>query len=108
MDNMAKKNCLIIIISTLLIILGCYSYYRISEDAYVVRTFSNGRKLYYDKRGGHNPYYLEGEPETTWSSSVVFVDNDEALKEQQLLSQLNGEVFVDVRDGWSKSGCYCF
>ena len=33
---------------------------------------------------------------------VVLVDNDEALKEQQLLSQLNGEVFVDVRDGWSK------
>lgn len=102
MDNMAKKNCLIIIISILLIILGCYSNYRISEDAYVVCTFSNGRKLYYDKRGGYNPYYLEGEPETTWSSSVVFVDNDEALKEQQLLSQLNGEVFVDVRDGWSK------
>lgn len=102
MDNMAKKNCLIIIISILLIILGCYSYYRISEDAYVVCTFSNGRKLYYDKRGGYKPYYLEGEPETTWSSSVVFVDNDEALKEQQLLSQLNGEVFVDVRDGWSK------
>ena len=50
MDNMAKKNCLIIIISTLLIILGCYSYYRISEDAYVVRTFSNGRKLYYDQK----------------------------------------------------------
>ena len=103
MANMAKKNCLIIIISILLIILGCYSYYRISEEhTYVVRTFSNGRKLYYDKRGGYNPYYLEGEPETTWSSSVVFVDNDEELKEQQLLSKLNGEIFVDVRDGWSK------
>ncbi|MFQ9790593.1 MAG: hypothetical protein ACLRX9_03685 [Streptococcus salivarius] len=46
---------------------------------HVVRTFSNGRKLYYDKRVAII-LITWGEPETTWSSSVVFVDNDEALK----------------------------
>lgn len=64
------------------------------------RTFQNGRKLYYDPKGGSYPYVLEGNPNTHYPLGMEFVDNDEDLETSMVLSKFSGQFVIDVREGW--------
>lgn len=66
----------------------------------VVKTFNNGRKLYYDPQGGSTPYVLEGNPDTKYRTGVTFVDNDADLETELIMNGLYGGFTVDVRNGW--------
>lgn len=103
---MKRKKILCIISGGLLLIaLPTLSYWNHKKQSdyagmKVVKTFNNGRKLYYDPQGGSTPYVLEGNPDTKYRTEVTFIDNDADLEKQQTMNDLYGGLTVDVRDGW--------